>query len=134
MGQRAALPQAPPPVDPGPARAFARAAHAGSPEAERAATEAAGDSAKPNDTGSEHHEGPGAEAGEEQEDPSKHFNFIGMKPGHLFDYSGKDELGGRFGDGQMTDPETGRQIHEEEPASPPFIFMDLAAGLGIGHL
>ena len=104
----------------GPARAFAQAEHAGGSEAERAATEAAGDSAKPNGPGSEHHEGAGAE---EAEDPSKHFNFVGMKPGHLFDYGGKDAYGGRFGDGEMTDPETGQKVHEEEPASPPFIFM-----------
>jgi F-type H+-transporting ATPase subunit b len=103
----------------GPARAFAQAEHAGGSEAERAATEAAGDSAKPNGPGSEHHEG----GGEAAEDPSKHFNFIGMQPGHLFDYRGKDEYGGRFGDGQMTDPETGHNVPEEEPASPPFIFM-----------
>jgi len=32
-------------------------------------------------------------AGEEEVDPSKHFNYIGIKPGHVFDYSGKDEFG-----------------------------------------
>src|SRR5258707_912387 len=84
----------------------AQAQHAGGPEAERAAAGAAGDSANPNDSGSEHHVG----AGEETEDPSEHFNFIGQKPGHLLDYSGKDAYGGRFGDGEMTDPGTGRKV------------------------
>jgi F-type H+-transporting ATPase subunit b len=56
-------------------------------------------------------------------DPSKHFNYTGIEPGHLLDYRGKDELGGPLGDGKMTDPATGRTVHEEEPASPPFVFV-----------
>jgi F-type H+-transporting ATPase subunit b len=36
---------------------------------------------------------------------------------------GKDEYGGPFGDGKMTDPHTGGVIPEEEPASPPYLFM-----------
>jgi F-type H+-transporting ATPase subunit b len=62
-------------------------------------------------------------AGEEELDPSKHFNYIGIQPGHLFDYRGKDELGGPLGDGKMTDPATGQTVREEEPASPPFVFV-----------
>jgi len=62
-------------------------------------------------------------AGEEEVDPSKHFNYIGIEPGHLFDYSGKDEFCGPLGDGKMTDPATGQTVHEEEPASPPFVFV-----------
>jgi F-type H+-transporting ATPase subunit b len=92
-------------------------------EAQRAAAGAAGDSAKAEEPGSEHHTGGPSEADHEEVDPSKHFNFVGQKPGHLFDYSGKDEMGGPFGDGKMTDPETGATIHEEEPASPPFVFV-----------
>jgi F-type H+-transporting ATPase subunit b len=104
------------------APAFAQTAEP-KPEAERAAAGAAGDSATAHEPGSEHHTGgPSAEDAEEQ-DPSKHFNFIGQQPGHLFDYMGKDEMGGEFGDGKMVDRETGKVIHEEEPASPPFIFM-----------
>src|SRR5436190_8787292 len=88
------------------------AENAGGSEAAKAAASAAGDTA---------HEA-GA-AGEEEVDPSKHFNYIGIEPGHLFDYRGKDELGGPLGDGKMTDPATGQTVHEEEPASPPFVFV-----------
>jgi F-type H+-transporting ATPase subunit b len=91
----------------------------GGSEAERAAAGAEGDSAKASGPGSEHHAGGPAE---EEADPSRHFNFFGLQPGHLFDYRGKDEYGGPFGDGKMTDPATGHQIPEEEPASPPFAF------------
>jgi F-type H+-transporting ATPase subunit b len=93
------------------------------PEAERAAAGAAGDSATAKEPGSEHHTGGPNEADEAEPDPSRHFNFLGLSPGHLFDYMGKDEYGGPFGDGKMVDPETKQVIHEEEPASPPFIFM-----------
>jgi len=102
--------------------AFAQTAEP-KPEAERAAAAAAGDSATAHEPGSEHHTGGPNEADAEVEDPSRHFNFIGQQPGHLFDYMGKDEFGGPFGDGQMVDPATGKVIHEEEPASPPFLFM-----------
>src|SRR6185436_9637326 len=62
-------------------------------------------------------------AGEEEVDPSQHFNYVGLQPFHLFDYRGKDEFGGPLGDGKMTDPATGQTVHEEEPASPPFVFV-----------
>jgi F-type H+-transporting ATPase subunit b len=52
----------------------------------------------------------------------------------VFDYRGKDEYGGPFGDGQMVDPHTQRVIHEEEPASPPFVFMLLNFALLLGLL
>ncbi|HEY0476816.1 MAG TPA: hypothetical protein VGD37_04795 [Kofleriaceae bacterium] len=96
---------------------------AGNPEAERAAAGAAGDSPKASEPGSEHHTGGPSAADAEEEDPSKHFNFVGITPGHLFDYRGKDAYGGTFGDGKMVDPETGHVVHEEEPASPPFVFV-----------
>jgi F-type H+-transporting ATPase subunit b len=72
--------------------------------------------------------------GEEVEDPSQHFNFFGFDPGHLFDYTGKDEFGGKFGDGEMVDPKTGHHVHEEEPASPPFVFMLLNFAVLLGLL
>jgi len=87
------------------------------------ATAPLGDSAKAGEPGSEHHTGGPSAEDEAEADPSKHFNFVGQKPGHLFDYSGRDELGGPLGDGKMTDPETGKVIHEEEAASPPFLFV-----------
>ena len=111
----------------------------GAAEAERATHAAAGDSATPNGPGSEHHAqtaGPGHEGGaaHEEGDPSKHFNFLGLDPGHLFDYQGKDEYGGPFGDNKMVDPATGGTIPEEEPASPPFVFMVLNFALLLGLL
>jgi F-type H+-transporting ATPase subunit b len=61
----------------------------------------------------------GEKAGEKEKepdvDPTKHFNYAN------FSYSGKDEYGGTFGDGMETAPEG--VLHEEEPMSPPFIFM-----------
>lgn len=92
-------------------------------EAERAAAGAAGDSPTASGPGTEHHSDGPSETDEGEEDPSRHFNFLGFEPGHVFDYRGKDEMGGTFGDGQMVDPVTGHVFHEEEPASPPFIFM-----------
>ncbi|HSS02089.1 MAG TPA: ATP synthase F0 subunit B [Kofleriaceae bacterium] len=110
----------------------------GSAEADRASKAAAGDSENPTGPGTEHHAeaaGPGHETAEHEEgDPSKHFNFFGLQPGHLFDYMGKDELGGKFGDNKMTDPESGHVIPEEEPASPPFVFMLLNFALLLGLL
>ena len=118
--------------------AFAQTAEdKGSAEAERASKAAAGDSANPTGEGTEHHAeaaGPGHEAEHEEGDPSKHFNFFGLQSGHLFDYMGKDEYGGKFGDNKMTDPESGRVIPEEEPASPPFVFMLLNFALLLGIL
>lgn len=60
-------------------------------------------------------------------DPSKHFNFFD------FGWRGKDEMGGKLGDGQMVDPHTGQVVVDshtglpakEEPMSAPFIFMVL---------
>jgi F-type H+-transporting ATPase subunit b len=107
--------------------AFAQ--RAGSAEAERAAAGAAGDAATAREPGTEHHTGGPSESDAEESDPSRHFNYIGIQPGHLFDYMGKDEYGGPFGDGKMVDPhggpggQGGQVIHEEEPASPPYVFM-----------
>jgi F0F1-type ATP synthase membrane subunit b/b' len=117
-------------------------AQPGGSEAERAVAGAPGDSAKAEEPGTEHQSGgPSApnekaneEANEEEADPSKHFNFLGQKPGHLFDYSGKDEYGGSMGDGKMVDPATGQVVHEEEPASPPFVFVLINFAILLGLL
>lgn len=61
-------------------------------------------------------------------DPTKHFNFFG------FSWHGKDELGGKLGDGQMVDEKTGEVVKEEEPMSPPFVFMVLNFLLLLGIL
>jgi F-type H+-transporting ATPase subunit b len=53
---------------------------------------------------------------EEDPDPSQHFNYLN------FSYSGKDEYGGKYGDGAETN-KRGVTLHEEEPMSPPFVFM-----------
>jgi len=53
---------------------------------------------------------------EEDPDPTQHFNFFD------FSYRGKDEYDGKFGDGVETNKQ-GVTLHEEEPKSPPFIFM-----------
>lgn len=106
-----------------PAFAQSEPTHADNAETERAAAGAAGDSPTASGPGTEHHTDGPSENDAEEEDPSRHFNFLGFEPGHVFDYRGKDEYGGPFGDGQMVDPATGHVIHEEEPASPPFIFM-----------
>ena len=103
-------------------------------EAGRASREAPGDSATASGPGTEHHAEGGNAADEEEPDPSRHFNFFGFQPGHLFDYVGKDEYGGEFGDGKMVDPHTQQVIHEEEPASPPFLFMLLNFALLLGIL
>jgi len=100
----------------------------------RATRAAPGDSATPSGPGTEHHPEGGNAADEEEPDPSRHFNFFGFQPGHLFDYIGKDEYGGEFGDGKMVDPHTQQVIHEEEPASPPFLFMLLNFALLLGIL
>jgi F-type H+-transporting ATPase subunit b len=87
-----------------------------SPEAARATTEA-------------------SELNPQATDPTEHFNWFGFNGGHLFDYIGKDEYGGKFGDDQMIDKngnlvknEKGEK-EEEEPASPPFVFMLLNFGI-----
>ncbi len=76
-----------------------------------------------------------AEINPQPTDPTEHFNWLGFKTGHLFDYIGKDEYGGKFGDDVMTrkdgavvQNEKGEK-EEEEPASPPFIFMLINFGI-----
>ena len=92
----------------------------------RVTHEAAGDSERAEGSGTEHHTG---EAHEEEHDPTKHFNFSN------FSYRGKDEYGGKFGDGQMVDPHTGEVVKEhgapaaEEPMSAPFVLMLLNFGV-----
>jgi len=76
--------------------------------------EAAGDSAQAEGTGAEH---------EAAHDPTQHFNFTN------FDFRGKDEYGGKFGDGEMTDSKTGHVTREEEAMSPPFVLMLLNFGI-----
>lgn len=74
-------------------------------------------------------EGPGHAAGHGEGhhlDPSQFFNFFSM------DYRGKDETGGPFGDGVMTDPHSGAVLAEEEPKSAPFIFMVLNFAILLG--
>jgi F-type H+-transporting ATPase subunit b len=53
---------------------------------------------------------------EEDPDPTQHFNFFD------FSYRGKDEYDGKFGDGVEVNKQ-GVALHDEEPKSPPFIFM-----------
>jgi hypothetical protein len=63
---------------------------------------------------------------QEPEDPSAHFNFFN------FSYRGKDQWGGKFGDGVMTEKgPSGHEsvVHEEEPMSPPFVFMLVNFGI-----
>ena len=55
-------------------------------------------------------------------DPSQHFNYTGVH------YSGKDEYGGPYGDGTETNKQ-GVKLHEEEPMSPPFMFMLINFGI-----
>jgi F-type H+-transporting ATPase subunit b len=58
----------------------------------------------------------GEHEGEEEKepgDPTTHFNYL------KFGYSGKDEYGGKFGDGKELG--TDGKSYEEEPMSPPFI-------------
>ena len=57
----------------------------------------------------------------EDKDPSRHFNFTN------FGWLGKDEYGGKFGDGEEVTPD-GAKV-EEEPMSPPFVFLLLNFGL-----
>ena len=54
-------------------------------------------------------------------DASKHFRFVGPPFGH----NGKDATGGKYGDGFMVDEHGNAVPGEEEPMSPPFIFMVL---------
>lgn len=59
-------------------------------------------------------------------DPTRHFNFFD------FHWRGKDEWGGKLGDGKMVDEKTGEVEKEEEPMSPPFVFMVLNFVLLLG--
>lgn len=113
--------------------AFAQPADQKDREADRAGQAAAGDSESAKGPGSEHHEGEANAEGEQEPDPTHHFNYLGIQPGHLFDYLGKDEFGGPMGDRKEVDTKTGQEVHEEEPASPPFLFMlfNFAVLLGI---
>jgi F-type H+-transporting ATPase subunit b len=86
----------------------------------RVTKEAAGDSAKAEGPGSEHHEGTEHEV---EGDPTEHWNWTNIH------YHGKDEYGGKFGDGTMTDPKTGTIVKEEEPMSAPFVLMLLNFGI-----
>lgn len=66
-----------------------------------------------------------AEAGHghhEFHDPSKHFNFFGMS------YRGKDQNGGKFGDGMVGD-QPATEHNAEEPMSAPFVLMLLNFGV-----
>ena len=70
-----------------------------------------------------------AEINPQPTDPTEHFNWLNIH------YSGKDEYGGKFGDDVMTRKdgtvvtnEKGEK-EEEEPMSPPFIFMLINFGL-----
>jgi F-type H+-transporting ATPase subunit b len=113
--------------EPAAAGAAGSSAQAHEPNAERPPGEQAGEQAHGP-------AGEAGEAGEEELDPSKHFNYLGIQPGHLFDYRGKDELGGPLGDSKMTDPATGQVVHEEEPASPPFVFVLINFAILLGLL
>lgn len=81
--------------------------------------------------------GVGEGHGEGHHDPTAHFNYA-----HDFwSYHGKDEYGGKLGDGKMVDPVTGQVIldehgmpAEEEPMSPPFVFMLLNFFILLGIL
>ncbi|HEY3804221.1 MAG TPA: hypothetical protein VGL61_16505 [Kofleriaceae bacterium] len=60
-------------------------------------------------------------------DPSQHFNYTNVH------YGGKDEYGGKYGDGVETNKH-GTVLHEEEPMSPPFVFMLINFGIFIALL
>jgi F0F1-type ATP synthase membrane subunit b/b' len=59
---------------------------------------------------------------EQQEDPTQHFNYTNT------DWRGKDEFGGKYGDGVETTKD-GVTLHEEEPMSPPFMWMLINFGI-----
>jgi F-type H+-transporting ATPase subunit b len=59
---------------------------------------------------------------EHQVDPTEHFNYTNVH------YSGKDEYGGKYGDGVETTKD-GVKLDEEEPMSPPFMFMLINFGI-----
>lgn len=70
-----------------------------------------------------------AEINPQATDPTEHFNWFNVH------YSGKDEYGGKFGDdvmnrkdGSVVTGEKGEK-EEEEPMSPPFIFMLINFGI-----
>jgi F-type H+-transporting ATPase subunit b len=55
-------------------------------------------------------------------DPSQHFNYTNWS------WGGKDEYGGPYGDGVETNKQ-GVVLHEEEPMSPPFMWMLINFGI-----
>jgi F0F1-type ATP synthase membrane subunit b/b' len=59
---------------------------------------------------------------EQQADPTQHFNYTNL------DWRGKDEFGGRYGDGVETTKD-GHKLDEEEPMSPPFMWMLINFGI-----
>jgi F0F1-type ATP synthase membrane subunit b/b' len=59
---------------------------------------------------------------EHQADPTQHFNYTNT------DWRGKDEFGGPYGDGVETTKD-GITLHEEEPMSPPFMWMLINFGI-----
>jgi F-type H+-transporting ATPase subunit b len=91
---------------------------AGTAHAQESESEKVGSAVEPNVSGDH-----GAEPGGHEEDPTTWFRFFGNPFGHY----GKDVAGGKFGDGVQLDPKTGveEKTPEEEPMSPPFIFMVL---------
>ncbi|HEX4450193.1 MAG TPA: ATP synthase F0 subunit B [Kofleriaceae bacterium] len=59
---------------------------------------------------------------EQQADPTQHFNYTNL------DWRGKDEFGGKYGDDVETTKD-GVTLHEEEPMSPPFMWMLINFGI-----
>jgi F-type H+-transporting ATPase subunit b len=64
---------------------------------------------------------PDPHAASHHHDPSEDFRFIGPPFGH----NGKDVSGGKLGDGYIVDKHGNAVPGEEEPMSPPFIYMVL---------
>jgi F-type H+-transporting ATPase subunit b len=60
-------------------------------------------------------------------DPSQHFNYTDVH------WTGKDEYGGKYGDGVEKNKQ-GVELHEEEPMSPPFVFMLINFGIFVALL
>jgi F0F1-type ATP synthase membrane subunit b/b' len=59
---------------------------------------------------------------EHQADPTQHFNYTNL------DWRGKDEFGGPYGDGVEVTKD-GHKLDEEEPMSPPFMWMLVNFGI-----
>ncbi|MBA3393561.1 MAG: ATP synthase F0 subunit B [Deltaproteobacteria bacterium] len=92
------------------------------------ANEAAGDDIRKDGHGKSPTQGD--DHGAAHHDPSKHFNYLGAP----FEHLGKDQYGGKYGDGKMVDPHTGEVVVGEEPMSAPFIYMILNFALLLGLL